>query len=123
MPNISQDQLSREILNQLQRYSGEIEEEIDKIAKEQAKELLQDLKKGNKPYEDRTGDYSKGWRTKKQGKTYVNYNKTDYQLTHLLEKGHAKRGGGRVAARIHIAPAEDKAISEFLQKIERVIRG
>lgn len=123
MPNISQDQLSREILNQLQRYSGQIEEEIDQISKEQAKELMNDLKKGSKPYEDKTGDYSKGWRVKKQGKKYIVHNKTDYQLTHLLEKGHAKRGGGRVEAKIHIGPAEERAISAFLQKVERVIKG
>lgn len=115
-------QLQNEILRQLERYSSEVEEKIEKISKETAQELMKELKKGSKPYKDRTGDYSKGWRIKKQGKKYIVHNKTDYQLTHLLEHGHAKRGGGRVEAKIHIAPAEDRAISEFLNKVERVVR-
>lgn len=120
MPNISSNQLQAEIVDQLRTYTAEVKEEIDLLAKESVKKFIADVKEQD-AFKNRTGDYKKGWRLKKVGKGYVAHNKTDYQLTHLLEKGHAKRGGGRVEAKIHIDPAEERAISAFLQGIERVI--
>lgn len=69
----------------------------------------------------RTGKYKKGWK-----KTVVKENATSlivsihdekYSLVHLLEKGHQKRGGGRVAAIKHVEPAEQAAIEELEKEI------
>ena len=73
---------------------------------------------------ERTGRYAKSWRTKttKESATTLEvtvYSPTRYMLAHLLEHGHAKRGGGRVAAIPHIAPAEEHGIKELEQEIER----
>ena len=66
---------------------------------------------------EKTGDYAKGWRMKKTSKGYIVHNKTDYQLTHLLEHGHARKGGGRdVKAKVHIRPAEENAIKAFCKE-------
>ena len=76
----------------------------------------------------RTGRYKKSWAVKKTAEssnslTMTVHSKDRYQIAHLLEHGHAKRGGGRVAGREHIAPAEEKGNRELVQKIERGLRS
>lgn len=75
-----------------------------------------------------TGAYAKSWSVKNTKETSNSlevtvYSRTRYQLAHLLEFGHAKRGGGRVAGKSHIAPAEEKAVSELEQEITRKLGG
>lgn len=111
--------LSNEIVKELQRYSREVQEEIDAAKDSVSKDLVKELKQKS-PH--KTGDYEKGWRIKKGKKVNTVHNKTNYQLTHLLEHGHAKRGGGRVPAKVHIAPAEQNAVREFLNRVEQAIK-
>ena len=46
-----------------------------------------------------------------------------YQLAHLLEFGHAKRGGGRVSAQPHIAAAEAKGMEQLEDEIRKALEG
>lgn len=110
--------LSKEIVRQLQLYNSEVENEIEIAKDEVAKEAVQELK-NNSP--KLTGSYSKGWRAKKVGSSTIIHNQTDYQLTHLLENGHAKSDGGRTEAKPHIRPAEEKVIDKFTKRVERAV--
>ena len=109
----------------LQDYSVEVakaaEEAITEVTKEATKKLKQ-----TSPGK---GRYAKGW-TSKVEKTAVAvdavvYGKTGtYQIAHLLEHGHARRGGGRnVDAIVHIKPVEEWAVKEvetrIREKVER----
>lgn len=76
----------------------------------------------------KSGRYKKSWAVKRQKETsttleVVVHSKDRYQLTHLLEKGHAKRRGGRVKAFQHIGPAEEKGICELEDGIRRGLGG
>lgn len=112
--------LADEINRALKEYTTEVEEGLEESKKEVAKMGVKILKRESP---ELTGDYRKGWRVKKVGTSYVIHNKTDYQLTHLLEHGHAKRGGGRVQGIPHIRPTEQKVIDEFTRQVERAIRA
>ena len=74
----------------------------------------------------RTGNYRKGWRTEivydgPDGIRIRVFNGTNGQLTHLLENGHAKIGGGRVSGTPHIRPAEQKIERQLLQGLKEAL--
>lgn len=117
---VSIDQLASAIVDTLKEYTEEVEEGLEDAKEEVAKEGANTLK-GTSP--KKTGKYASGWKAKKQDKAWVIHNAKRWQITHLLEKGHAKVNGGRVAGRPHIAPVEEQVIKEYERKIEKVIRG
>lgn len=103
----------------LDEYSGEVVSTLQEVIPEVLKEAKRKLKSSSPA---RTGNYAKGWKvhTEKSRVGASGYvaNDTDYQLTHLLENGHAKRGGGRVAPIPHIGPVNDWATEEIVKRIE-----
>ena len=111
--------LSSEITKLLREYTTDVEEGLEQAKAQVAKETAELLRRTSPR---KTGSYAKGWRAGRQGRAAVVYNATDYQLTHLLEKGHAKRGGGRVPGIPHIGPAEEYAIQRFEDEVYKVIQ-
>lgn len=113
--------LTSEIVKRLTQYTNEVKEEVEVAQEEVMKAAVVKLKSLTHP--KLTGDYAKGWRLKKVGNQAVIHNKTNYQLTHLLEHGHAKDGGsGRVDPITHIKPVEKEVIKEFTDRVEEAIR-
>lgn len=125
MAKIPLDQLGDEIAKILSEYTEDVIEGIDEAGQEVAKEAVKELKAKSPK---KTGVYAKGWGRKTEKKvgdvsTVIIYNKNKPSLTHLLEHGHAKRGGGRVDGIPHIKPVEEKIIKEFSSKVEIIIEG
>lgn len=111
--------LAREINRSLELYSATLDEDVETAAEEAAKEAATMLKNTSPK---RTGKYANSWIAKKVKGKWVVHNKR-YQLTHLLEKPHAKIGGGLVQPIVHIKPVEQQAIAKFIGRIEEAARG
>lgn len=118
------DQLADEISRAIKEYTDDVSADIEKRVDEVA-DLVRDEVEATAPI--RTGKYAKGFKKSKQdtpGKTRrVIWNKKDSRRVHLLEFGHAKRGGGRVAAIPHLRPAYDKHAEGLTDDIKRIIRN
>ena len=115
------DAMADEIMKGLTDYADLADEAMKKTVRKTAKSV-KDKISANAP--KRTGAYSKSWTAKKTKENSHSlemtvHSKNRYQLAHLLEKGHAKRGGGRVSGKPHIAPAEENGV----QLLEHLIEG
>jgi len=113
--------MAAEIMEGLNEYAGLCTDTMKVAVNDTGKEVKKDIQAGAPV---RTGKYKKSWTTKKVAEnsnsiTIVVHSKDRYQIAHLLEHGHAKRGGGRVNGTPHIAPAEEKGFESLKAKIER----
>ena len=100
--------VAKEIMKQLEYYVHDVREKVDEAKEETAKSMVAELKQTSP---EKRPSYKKGWRIKKTSKALVVHNKTDYQLTHLLEYGHPLKDSGRSTdGKPHIRPAEQRHI-------------
>lgn len=111
--------LTKEIMSALREYTDDVVEKVEKSADEISKKGVKLLKEKSPK---KTGEYARGWGRVKTKGGYIIKNKK-YQLTHLLEKGHAKVDGGRVPGIPHIAPVEEQIVEEFVKEIEKAVKG
>lgn len=126
--NVQPEQLDEAIREQLESYSEEIRQNLNKSYKEIAERTAETLKQGGS-YQERTGKYTPDWSVTArkatstvQGESYSVHNRKHYQLTHLLEKGHVTRSGGRTRAFTHILPAEQAAQELAVEAVEKAVR-
>jgi hypothetical protein len=119
------DNMAAAIMEGLNEYADLATDDLKAAVKKAGTTARKEIQ-ANAPSD--TGAYAKSWSVKNTKETsntleVTVYSKNRYQLAHLLEFGHAKRGGGRVNGKSHIAPAEEKAVSELEQEITRKLGG
>ena len=119
------DQLAAAINDGLEEYADLSAQEVKSAVRKSAKAVKEQI---NSSAPVRSGRYSKSWTVKttaesSQSLEQTVYSPSRYMLSHLLEKGHAKRGGGRVRAISHIAPAEEMGIEMFEGLVEKALKG
>lgn len=117
-------QMATVIMEGLQDYADLATEDLKAAVKKAGNETKKDIQ-ANAP--EKTGAYKKSWAVKTTRETsnameVTVYSRNRYQLAHLLEFGHAKRGGGRTRAFPHIAPAEEKAAQTLEREVEAAFR-
>jgi hypothetical protein len=120
---VSVDRMADAIMEGLEEYADLATDELKAAVKQSAVTVKKGIS-ANAPV--RTGRYAKSWSMKTTDESATKleitvYSPRRYMLAHLLENGHAKRGGGRVRAIPHIAPAEQAGIQELEERIERAL--
>lgn len=114
--------LAKQVMKELDGYGVEVGLEIEKIVDEVAEEAAKDLRREAPRL---TGDYAEAW-TYSTGDTkrtryskVIHAEKPQYAVSHLLEKGHQKRNGGRVEPQVHIEPVKQAAVKKLESEIRK----
>lgn len=120
--SISPDQFSKTVMKALADYGDKTLEILETETKENARQTVKQIK-ASAPA---GGNYARGWSHKAQkGGAYklsdTVYNRTDYQLTHLLEKPHATGGGGHYPKNVDytgtLARIEEEQTQKFVEGV------
>ena len=122
---VSIDEMDSAIMDELEKYAELASDDLKAAVNETAASVRKDIQAGA-PVD--TGKYKKSWSVKNvredsESIELVVHSRNRYQIAHLLEHGHAKRGGGRVAAKPHIASAEQRGNEKLVQTIEQKLKG
>lgn len=118
------DQLATVIMEGLKEYADLTTEDLKAAVKKTGNYAKRDVQVGA-PVD--SGAYKKSWAVKTTRETSNSlevtvHSRNRYQLAHLLEFGHAKRGGGRTRAFPHIASAEQRAAKMLEREMETALK-
>lgn len=128
MSNVNIDRLSGAIRTSLNTYSRTIVDGVEKAAEETVKEMVKRTKQRPTTKLSR-GKYARSIASQVGENTiharsrvwYVK--KPRYRLAHLLNNGHAVRGGGHVSGDQHVTRAAETAMRDFETRVHEVIEN
>ena len=119
---IQPSQFEETVWGWLNEYDSDAQKAMSKAVLETAEESKQDLTgaggfNGTK--------FKKSWKVNttegKLGTVSAQVGNKIYRITHLLEFGHAKSGGGRVQGYNFVAPVNDKVEDRVINKIKEAL--
>ena len=124
--------LTKEINSILQEYASAVDKCVLEVETAVSKEAIKKLK-STSPKAKRNGGhkhYADDWKVDNKSKKHYSHtiiHNKQYQLTHLLEKGHDIVRNGKVVghanAQPHIKPVEEWVKTEVEKQIENQIKG
>ena len=121
------DNLSDEIMKQLETYNEEVTEVMKKSVDKAANDCMRTIK-SKISFNQHTGNYVKNFKIKTSFENDYAKRKTWYvggkeaSLTHLLEYGHAKVNGGRTRAFPHIQYGEEIAQTNLVNYLKEELQ-
>lgn len=120
---VQPSELAEAVEEELDRFEDATLGEVREAVRDTAESVRDDIER-HAPR--RTGAYARSWSVAVEEQTATEvkmavHSTNRYELTHLLEFGHAKRGGGRVAGIPHIAPARDRGEETLERELEREV--
>lgn len=127
MSKVKPDGVVDAVLKVTEEQFEKYEQLTERVIKEVAQEGVEILKATSPVGKRRRGKYRSTWKSEVTqnvlGRSEARvYNDKNSGLTHLLERGHAKRNGrGRTRAIPHIKPAEEKMKKSFEDKLKQSI--
>ena len=119
---VNPEQFEDAVMKALAKYGDDVTAMLERETKNVSRQTVKELK-GSAPA---GGRYARGWSHKvKKGGAYslsdTVYNRTDYQLTHLLEKPHPTGGGGHYPKNVDytgtMARIEEEQGTKFVQEV------
>lgn len=120
--SITPDEFSKTVMKALADYGDKTLDILETEVKDNARQTVKQIK-ASAPA---GGNYARGWshKAQKAGAYKLSdtvYNRTDYQLTHLLEKPHATRGGGHYPKNVDytgtLARIEEEQTQKFMERV------
>lgn len=120
------DDFGRSMKQLLAAVEGDVQEGSTRAVRKAAQKGRSLVSKNSPRRDHNERHYADGWtyRTKNtaDGPSAEIGNKTKPGLAHLLEKGHAKVGGGRVPGIKHIEPAAEETFETFVELMNEEVR-
>lgn len=114
------EKLDKAVSKLLEEYANDVTMTTKELAAKIAKKGAQALRQTS-AQAVRGTKYAKGWKVstidERLSFSSIIHNASP-GLPHLLEHGHAKRGGGRVEGREHIKPVEEEIVEEFEKAVK-----
>ena len=117
--------LAGQVMKELKGYARIATEDLKQEIRQAASTVKKEIK-DTAP--KKSGTYKDSWVASKSLETADSIGMTvhspkRYMIAHLLENGHAKRGGGRVPGISHIAPAEEAGREQLMRELEEKLKG
>ena len=110
--------LSSAVQKILQKYEGDVEQNMGEITKKVAQKGARRLRSASKQAVGGTGKYAKGWAVTEEN---TRLSKTMPGLPHLLEHGHVSvvngKRVGQAKAHEHILPVERELVEEYEREV------